>query len=271
MKTRLFAAGGLLLALLGALSARADLPEILGRQKLRVLAVVDPKRPEFVCLVPGQPPGFDREVLEGFARLQHVSIEWIPVASWDALIPALLQGKGDVVAGRVSVTPTRQAQVDFTVEVFPTRHVVATRRPHRVVHTLPELRQERVGTVKGTSLADAVADAGIPAGNLDDDVPPGGLADALKAGRITATVWGIEQAIAAQKDDPAIQLGFFIGPPGRLAYGVRKGETRLLRALDAYISNLRRTPTWNRLVVEYFGASAPDLLRSARAEMKPPP
>jgi hypothetical protein len=29
---------------------------------------------------------------------------------------------------------------------------------------------------------------------------------------------------------------------------------------------VRRTPTWNRLVVKYFGEDAPEILKRARAE-----
>jgi hypothetical protein len=36
--------------------------------------------------------------------------------------------------------------------------------------------------------------------------------------------------------------------------------------LNDYITNLRRSPTWNRLVVKYFGASALDVLKKARGE-----
>jgi hypothetical protein len=35
-------------------------------------------------------------------------------------------------------------------------------------------------------------------------------------------VLGIERAIAAQREDAQIELGAFLGPPGSLAYGVRK-------------------------------------------------
>jgi ABC-type amino acid transport substrate-binding protein len=56
-----------------------------------------------------------------------------------------------------------------------------------------------------------------------------------------------------------------VGPPRSLAYGVRKADTALLQALNEYIDNVRRTPTWSRLVVEYFGAAAPEILRKARA------
>jgi hypothetical protein len=78
-------------------------------------------------------------------------------------------------------------------------------------------------------------------------------------------VLGVESAIAAQRQDPAMELGTFVGPPRSLAYGVRKQDAALLQALNEYIDNVRRTPTWSRLVVEYFGASAPDILRKVRS------
>lgn len=58
----------------------------------------------------------------------------------------------------------------------------------------------------------------------------------------------------------------FVGAPGRLAYGVCKDAPELKRVLDDYLSNLRRTQTWGRLVVKYFGDSAPELLKAARGE-----
>lgn len=245
--------------------ATADLAQVKERGTLRVLVVITARQPEFISLEPGQPPGFDSEILEGFAKLQRLKVEMVPVHGWDELIPSLLAGKGDLIAGRFSVTESRLKQIEFTHEVFPTRHLVVTRRPHRVVRTLDELRKERVGTVKATSLAEAVAAAGVPRSQVDDDVPAGGLSDALKAGRVTAVVWGLEQAITAARTDPDIQLGLFLGEPGSLAYGVRRDDPQLKHALDEYIQNVRRTPTWSRLVVKYFGENAPEVLRSARA------
>lgn len=153
---------------------------------------------------------------------------------------------------------------DFTVEVFPSRNVVVTRGPHRVVETLAQLREERVGTIKGSSMAEVIASLGVPAANLDDGLPSGGAPEALRKGRITATVSGVEDAFLYQRDDPAIQIGMFVGPAGSLAFAVRKDSPRLKAALDEYVANVRRTPTWSRLVLKYFGAQAPELLRKAR-------
>jgi len=58
----------------------------------------------------------------------------------------------------------------------------------------------------------------------------------------------------------------FLGPPGSLAWGARKGDRALLAALGEYVARVRRTPTWSRLVVKYFGDEAPEILKRAREE-----
>jgi ABC-type amino acid transport substrate-binding protein len=133
-----------------------------------------------------------------------------------------------------------------------------------VVTTLADLRGEKVGTIKGTSMAEAVAAAGVP--NVVDTITTRKLPEALQTGQVTAVVLGVENAITAQRDDAAMQLGLFLGPPRSLAYAVRKTDAALLAALTEYIDNVRRTPTWSRLVVKYFGEAAPEILKKARQE-----
>lgn len=251
-----------LLCLAGAALAR-DLPEIRTQGTLRILAVASPENgAQFFSAKPGS--GFDREILEGFARLQRLQVEHVSVPSWDALVPSLLAGEGDVIAGHLSVTEGRRRLIDFSAEVFPTRMVVFTRAPHRVVTRIEELREEKVGTVKGTNMAEAVAAAKLQ--NVDDTVQAGGLPDALRQGRITAAVLNVENVMVFRRRDPSLQLGMFLGPPGSIAYGVRKEDKELLKALDSYVDSMRRTPTWSRLVVKYFGVEAPDVLKKVRAQ-----
>ena len=254
-----------LAGLAAALPAAADLDDVKKAGALRVIVNLDRRRPEFFAEPSSARPGFDQEVLRGFAALHRVTLTPVFVNGWDALIPALLAGKGDVIAGRFTATDTRRKLIDFTNEVFPYRLVVITRKPHPVIRTVEELRRERVGTSKGTIMAEVLEAAGVPASARDETIPTGGYVDALKAGRVTAAVWGVESAVASQQEDPDLELGMFIGPPGSLAYGVRKGDAALLRALNAYIDDLRRTPTWSRLVVEYFGEKAPEILKKARS------
>jgi ABC-type amino acid transport substrate-binding protein len=248
------------------LAAPSDLAQIQARGTLRVLMVPVSPTDEFFASQGGARPGLDREILEGFCSLEHLKLEAVPAKGWDALVPALNEGKGDLIAGRFTVTEARSRAIEFTAEVFPTRNVVLTRKPHRVISTLDEFRREKIGTIRGSSMAEAVAEAGVPQGNVDDTVPAGGLPAALKQGHVTAVVAGIETAIAARTEDPDIELGLLLGHAGSLAYGVRRDEVELLKALNAYIDNVRHTATWNRLVVKYFGEQAPEVLRRARGE-----
>ena len=259
-------AGAATLILLSmAATARADLAEVKSAGTLRVIVNLDPRRPEFFAEAGAPRPGFDQEVLRGFAALQRVTVTPVYVNGWDALVPALLAGKGDVIAGRFTATDTRRKQIAFTDEVFPYRLVVLTRKPHRVVSTIDQLKRERIATSKGSAMIEVLAAAGVPASALDDGVPTGGYVEALRSGKATATVWGVESAIASRKEDPDLQLGMFVGPPGMLAYGVRKGDAALLAALNAYVDGIHRTPTWSRLVVKYFGDDAPEILKKARS------
>jgi histidine transport system substrate-binding protein len=251
--------------LLAAPLARgADLPELQKTGTLRVL-VVDGS-PAFFALHPSAPdrPGLDREILDGFCRLNKLTLKVVEVPSWDALVPQLLAGQGDVAAGGVTATESRKKLVGFTAEVFPTRDVVLTRKPHRVVQTLDQFREEKVGVIKGTSMAENAAAAGLK--SVDDSLGSDGIQSALAAGKVTASVDGVEDALLLQQGDPALQIGMFLGPPASLAFAVRKGDTALRGALDDYIGNLRRTPTWSRLVVKYFGVSALEVLKKARAQ-----
>jgi ABC-type amino acid transport substrate-binding protein len=251
-----------LAALLSAHASAQDLPEIKKSGRLRVLAVQVGEGPQFVSAPGSSNPGFDMEILAGFARLHGIEVEVVPVTSWDGLVPALLKGRGDVIAGGFTDTAGRRAQVDFTVEVFPTRDVVLTRKPAPVISTIEELRRTAVATIKGTSMADALAAQGVT--RVDATIPPGGVPAALREGRVAAAVDGLESALVASRADPDLQIGLFLGQSQSLAYAVRKAAPQLLAALDEYIGNVRRAGTWNRLAVKYFGPSAPEILKRAR-------
>ncbi len=247
-------------------SAHADLAEIQTSGKLRVLAVLDPNRPEFFSTAPDREPGFDYEIVRGFARLYKLELVVVPIEAWGDLVPALTAGKGDMIAGRFSDTKARRKDIDFTVEVFPSRYVVITRKPTVRIETIEDLKRAKVGTSAGSSMDEVIRKAGVPASRIDDSLPAGSYGEALRSGGVSAVVWGVESAVALQREDPEIELGLFLGEPNRLAYGVHKDSSALLQALNAYIENTRKTLTWNRLVVKYFGRAAPEILRLAREQ-----
>jgi ABC-type amino acid transport substrate-binding protein len=136
-------------AALCALPARADLPEIKARGTLRVIAAAD-EQPETFSFQSGTEPGFEREMIEGFARLQGLKVEAVPAKSYADRIPILAAGDGDVIIA-IFVTEERRKQIEFSTEVMPTHNVVVTLAPNPPVLKLEDLRGQKVGVVKGTA------------------------------------------------------------------------------------------------------------------------
>src|SRR5262245_9682013 len=94
---------GLAVTLLAALPTRVradDLDAIRARGTLRVVFDAN-GRSDTISITPGSPPDLERELIEAFAALQRLKVEFVPVATMAERIPALLAGKGDVLAGGV--------------------------------------------------------------------------------------------------------------------------------------------------------------------------
>ena len=252
---------GVALLLLAA-SARADLADVRKRGQLRV--VVTEGMPQFFAWKAGARPGLEREILQGFCRLQRIDLAIVPLPHRSALIPALVKGEGDLAAGGLSAMSGLDGAVEFSAEVLPTRVVVVSRKPARSVLTVEELRTQKVGTVKGTAWADAVTVAGVPESQVDDSLTPAGLLPALKSGKFSACLIGVDHALPAQREDPDLLLGMYVGGKVSVAFALKKEDGELRAALNEYIANFRRSAAWNRLVLSYFGESAADILKAAR-------
>ena len=254
--------GPLALAWIVALAAPStssgDLAEIQARGSLRVLASAD-EDPAWFAAEEGPRPGFEREVLEGFARLHKLRFERVPVVRWEDAIPMLLHGQGDVLGG-ISATDDRRLRVDFSVELLPARSVVVTRRPHPSVRTLAELRSSRLVIVADTTWAEAVEQALGPAAKHTRVPDLASAIAAVRAGRADATVIGVVDFFLQRRKLQDLEAGRLLGEPLSSAWAVRKSCPELRQALDAYLAEFRRGPNWSRLLVKYFGADAPAIL-----------
>lgn len=259
--TRTFA-GWLLSA---AAAAGADFPEMRARGVVRAVTVRHTGPAEFDAS-----KRFHEKLLEEFAQLHRMRIERVEVPTYGDAIPALTSFRGDVIAAGLTNTEPRRRLIAFSVETFPTRMVVVTRRPRAPVTTVAQLRGERLGTEKGTSWAEAVQETGVPRERVNEALLLKDLPAALKRGAITAAVFEVHVALPALVYDPELELGMFLGPPVSLGFGVRIEDVDLLGALNAHVLDSRRSPAWNDLVAEFFGGSAPAYLRRVRAGRGPP-
>ena len=134
-------------ALLEALAQpwTGDLDGMIERRAVR--ALVAPSRMQY-WIDRGRQSGAEYELLKKFEEVlnekyklkrKHIRIDvhFIPTAR-DELIPALLQGRGDLAAGILTITPERQKQVDFGAPFFRNDVPPALGGPTEPPHLLPQ-------------------------------------------------------------------------------------------------------------------------------------
>lgn len=238
-----------------------DLQEIKSRGVLRVLVSADEETAMF-NFKPGGEPGFERELIEAFARLHRLKVEPVPIQRFEGILDDLNAGKGDLITGIIA-NEARRKVIDFTEEVLPARHLAVSLKPHRVVQTLEQLREEQVGVIKGSSWASAAHEAGVPETRTEGFIDRIALFEALENGKITAMVMSVSDFTLALRRHPKFEAGVFVGPAGSAAWGVRKSDTALRKAVDEYLEGARKGGTWSRLIVKYLGQDALSVLKAA--------
>ena len=246
------------LALVACSAPAADLAEIKSRGALRVIAAAD-EAPETFSFTGGPNPGFDRELVEGFAKLHGLRLEPVKAKAYTDRIPLLGRGEGDVVVA-IFDTEDRRKLVDFTVEVMPTHNVAVTLDSRPAVRSVTELAALRVGAIRGTKPADETVEAGVPASALRLFSTQEEMTTALRAGSVDAVVLPISELVVISRDAKSLVAGVTVGPRGKIAWAVRKQDASLRAALDDYLGNVRRSPSWSRLIVKYFGDQALQVL-----------
>lgn len=256
-------AGGFVAALAIAVLLAATISARAAEEaRLRVLVAADEDQ-EMFSFDPGTPPGLEREMIEGFARSRGLRLEVVPVVRFEQIIPNLVNRQGDVILGIVD-TEARRSQVSFTDEVLPTRHVVVGLASRGLVQSLEHLRLQKVGVVTGSSWAEAAAAAGVPPNRIVAFTDARDMTNALLSGRVNVTVMGISSFALGRKKHPALRADLFLGPPGRHAWAVRKGDTALREQLNQHIALLKGSAAWGHLLARYLSPDALALFARAR-------
>jgi membrane-bound lytic murein transglycosylase MltF len=220
---------------------------------VRVLVTYD--RTNFY-VVNGQPHGYEYELMQQFEkylnqqlgkRTLHTRLIFVPMALQD-LIPALLDGRGDIAAANLTVTAERMQQVAFSQPYLKDiQEVVVTHRKAPPLSKLEDLAGRTVLVVRGSSYAEhlrelntrletqGLASIGIvesePAQEAADlfEMVNAGMVDYTVADEHVAALWkGVFRKLIVRKD-------LALNQEGNLAWAVRPGSAELLKMLDRFV------------------------------------
>ena len=207
----------------------------------------------------------------------RVHVAFVPT-SRDELYQALVDGRGDIVAATVTVTPERAQLVDFTVPTMKgVSDVLVTGPGAAVVHSVDDLigktvyvRDRSIQFDGLTALNASLAQQGkrgidvrvVPTSLEDEDI-----LEMVNAGLIKATVATSPLAAFWAQVLPNLRVhsNIAVREHSDLAWAVRKGSPGLLQVLNPYIAEYGRgTVFGNVLFRKYLKDTR--LVRAATSE-----
>ncbi|WP_444889193.1 transporter substrate-binding domain-containing protein [Microbulbifer sp. DLAB2-AA] len=207
-----------------------DLPALQERGILRLLATRGPE--EDALPRSGLPQGEWRELAEKFAYSRNLRPQWVYVDNFSGLIPALAEGRGDVIATNFSRTAKRRSQVAFTRPLQTVNELVITLRD------LNSPLQE-VAVRRGSAYAETLSedtDQAYKITLLDGAVANSALLDAVVAGKYQATVMDSNLADALLPDYPQLAASDQLESSRDIAWAVRLNATELRRELNEFLT-----------------------------------
>lgn len=226
-------------------SAVGDLDVIRKRGSLRLLT-----RNNAVTffLHKGERRGFDYELAKLLARALGVRLEVVVAPTYDALVPMLLEGRGDLIAASFTVTPERQRQVAFSTPYLFVNEVLVERADAGTpVTSLSMLRGQPVTVRASSSYTSTLAtlDAGVSIVPADEDFEVEDLIADVATGQTKYTVADshfLEAELLTRND---VRRGLTLSNERAIAFAVRPDTPALLAAVNAFVKKTYRGLEYN--------------------------
>ena len=215
-------------------------------QKCGVLRIIVQQFEDTYLPRAGNPYDRERELAVGFARSIGLKPEWVTVDNFEGLIPALVAGRGDLVAANLTVLDSRRKQIAFTAPVGRSREQLVARSNERAVQKTADLKNRTVAVQEMTSFAETARNIarrfpGLKIQRLSGRFSPDAILDRLAAGKIDLTVMDSNILEISLKYRADIKPVLNLTAERPLAWGVRPGNPKLLAALNEYLTRQAAT------------------------------
>ncbi|MFP2927055.1 transporter substrate-binding domain-containing protein [Pyxidicoccus sp. 3LG] len=203
----------------------------------------------------GMPKAQDRALLERFAEKHGMTVEFLAVDSFDKLIPLLREGRGDVIAADLTVTPERAKELAFTRPLARVSEVVVGKRGEKGLPRKSEELAGRTVHVRASSTFAASLQAlakdkapGLVVEAAPETSDPEELAWQVSRGERPLTVVDSHLLSAIETYNSDVEGLFPIAEGRQLAWAVRLENPALRAALDAFLVERALTEHRDRLV-----------------------
>jgi membrane-bound lytic murein transglycosylase MltF len=229
-----------------------------GMEKRRLVRVLVPNSPLFYFVDKGREAGLSYELVRALEdelnkgdatrKVVRVYCVLLPMAR-DRLLPALREGRGDIVAANLTVTPERAKEVDFVAPLAEgVKEIVVTGPESPPLTRIDDLSGREVHVRLSSSYTDHLRElnerfqkegrAPVTIVPVDENLETEDILEMVGTGIFPATVSDLylarfwSQVITGLRVDPAVALN----EGGAIAWAIRKDSPKLRARLDAFVN-----------------------------------
>ncbi|MFO1037213.1 MAG: lytic transglycosylase F [Geminicoccaceae bacterium] len=260
---------------------KGDLDGMIKRRSIRIL--VAPSRTQYFVDMGAQGGitfDYGRELEKRLNKKfktgnRPIQVSFIPLPR-DQLIPALLAGRGDIIAANLTITPERRKSVDFTVPmVTGVNEVVVTGPGSPTVSGLEDLAGQEVVARRTSSywssleaLNEQLNSKGLAPIRLtavNDALEDEDLMEMLAAGQLPLLVVDDNKAKLWAKVLPGliVRSDLMLREGGKIGWAFRPGSPKLEAELDAFAKDTAQGTTFGNVVLARYLASPERLKNNA--------
>ena len=248
-----------------------DLDGIVERRFLRILTVHNPLFFSFdgakkKGVVADLARMFENHLAEEIGRVRSPTVVVIPVAR-DELIPGLINGRGDLAMGNLTITPARQKQVDFGPALYPDiDELVITGPAAKNIGSFDDLVKTGLYVRRSSSYYEhlqalnakrsAQGEKPVPVTEADENLEDYDLLDMLNAGVIKATIVDSHKANFWKQvfDKIKVHRDLSVHSGNQVAWAIRKDSPDLMKSINAFGNTVKKgSLLGNILLKRYFG------------------
>jgi membrane-bound lytic murein transglycosylase MltF len=248
-----------------------DLDGITERRFLRILTVHNPLFFSFdgakkQGIVADLAKMFEAHLAKEIGRVRSPTVIVIPVAR-DELIPGLIEGRGDLVMGNLTITPARQQLVDFGPAMYPNiDELVITGPAAKDIDSFDDLVKTGLYVRRSSSYFEHLQALNaqrkkqgkkpIPVTEADENLEDYDLLDMVNAGVIKAIVVDSHKATFWEQvfDKIKVHRDLSVHSGNQIAWAIRKGSPKLMKSITAFGKTAKKgSLLGNILLKRYLG------------------
>jgi membrane-bound lytic murein transglycosylase MltF len=246
-----------------------DLDGITRRGFLRILTVHNPLFFSFdgvkqKGMVADLSKMFEDHLAEEIGRVRSPTVIVIPVGR-DELIPGLIDGRGDIVMGNLTITPARQKLIDFGPPLHPNiDELVITGPAAKNIGSFDDLVKTGLYVRRSSSYFEHLQALNverkiegkkpIPLTEADENLEDYDLLDMVNAGVLKAIVVDSHKAAFWEQvfDKIKVHQDLSVHSGNQIAWAIRKDSPGLMKSISAFSETVKKGSLLGNIVLKRY-------------------